>query len=178
MDDDPWWGLVLVFAPLSLVAVGGGGSILPDIQRQAVDVHQWLTARDFVDYFAISRAAPGPGSMLVTLIGWQVQGWVGALVATLALIVPSSLLAYAVSRVWNRYRGRNWHTALERGLAPIGTGLILSAALTVFQIAGAGAIAWIVGIGAALILTLAPRLHPLLVLATGGLVFLVPPLWG
>jgi chromate transporter len=175
--DSAAWLLLLVFAPLSLVAVGGGGSVLPDIQRQAVDIHHWLSARDFVDYFAISRAAPGPGSMLVTLIGWRVDGWVGALAATAALMVPSSILAYGVARVWHRYRGRDWHTALERGLAPIGTGLILSAALTVFQIAHGGAITWIVGIGSAILLGLAPRLHPLLLLAAGGAIFALPQLW-
>lgn len=175
--DSASWILLVVFAPLSLVAVGGGASVLPDIQRQAVDIHHWLSARDFVDYFAISRAAPGPGSMLVTLIGWRVDGWLGALAATLALMVPSSILAYGVSKVWNRYRGRDWHTALERGLAPIGTGLILSAALTVFQISHGGPITWIVGIGSAVILGLVPRMPPLLLLAVGGAIFALPRIW-
>src|SRR5262249_5609126 len=152
-------------------------SVLPDIQRQAVDIHHWLSARDFVDFFAISRAAPGPGSMLVTLIGWRVDGWLGALAATAALMVPSSILAYGVARMWNRYRGRDWHTALERGLAPIGTGLILSAALTVFQISHGGAITWIVGIASAVILGLVPRLPPLLLLGAGGAIFALPLLW-
>lgn len=177
MAENSTWALVAVFAPLSLVAVGGGGSIMADIQRQSVEVHHWLTSREFIDYFAISRAAPGPGSLLVTIIGWKVYGWLGALVATLALILPSSLLAYFVSRVWNRYRGRKWHTALERGLAPIGTGLIVAAVLTLLKIADAGIMTWVVAGGSAVILGLRPKLHPLLVLLVGGLVFLVPQIW-
>ncbi len=58
--------LLAVFAPLSLLTIGGGQSVVADIQRQVVDVHHWMTAREFVDLFAISRMTPGPGSLLAT----------------------------------------------------------------------------------------------------------------
>jgi chromate transporter len=67
--------LLAVFAPLSLLTIGGGQSVVADIQRQVVDVHHWMTAREFVDLFAISRMTPGPGSLLATLIGWHVAGF-------------------------------------------------------------------------------------------------------
>ena len=97
-DDNIYLSLVKVFAPLSLISIGGGQSIVGDIHHEAVDVHQWLTQARFIDLFAISRAAPGPGALLTTLIGWDVSGFAGALVASLALFVPSSLLAYLVTR--------------------------------------------------------------------------------
>src|SRR5215213_3228847 len=127
MRSDLTWALAAVFVPFSLTSIGGAPSVFAGIQHQAVDVHHWVSAREFVDLFAISRAAPGPGSMLVTLIGWKVAGWWGALVATLALFIPSSLLCYGVARVWSRHRGKLWHTALEQGLAPVGAGLLLAA---------------------------------------------------
>ena len=86
--------LVLVFGPLSLFSIGGGASLLAEIEHQAVAVHHWTTQREFADLFAISRAAPGPGTMLSALIGWKVAGWAGALTATVALYLPSSLLVY------------------------------------------------------------------------------------
>ena len=119
-----------------------------------------------------ARAAPGPGSMLVTLIGWKVDGWCGALVATLALFVPSSLLSYAVARLWNRHRGKRWHTALEQGLGPVGAGLLLAGVVAIFRVAGAGLAAWAVALGAAVILAWRPRLHPLVLLTVGGLAFI------
>ncbi|MBX5493560.1 MAG: chromate transporter, partial [Chloroflexi bacterium] len=67
--------LILVFAPLSLVAVGGVMVVLPDIHRQVVEVHGWLTDAQFADLFALARAAPGPNVLLVSLIGWQAAGW-------------------------------------------------------------------------------------------------------
>ncbi|MGH7004042.1 MAG: chromate transporter, partial [Alphaproteobacteria bacterium] len=88
--------IALVFIPFSLTSIGGGGAIVAGIQHETVVVHAWLNSRDFLDVFAVSRAAPGPGMMLATVIGWKVAGWLGALVATLALFIPSSLLCYCV----------------------------------------------------------------------------------
>src|SRR6476620_3809519 len=95
MRDNPLLALTLVFVPFSLTAFGGGMSVVSGIEQQAVGVHGWLTSTEFLNLFAISRAAPGPGSMLTTLIGWHVAGWMGALVATAAMFLPSSLLCVA-----------------------------------------------------------------------------------
>ena len=93
-----------VFGLLSLLAFGGGAAVLPDMQRAAVEVHRWVTAREFLDMFAISRTIP-PGSMIVVLIGQKAAGVAGGLVALLAMFGPSSILAFAVGRLWHR-RGR------------------------------------------------------------------------
>ena len=60
MRDDPILGLLIVFVPLSLLSIGGGPSILAGIQN-AVEARHWMSQHDFVDLFAIARAAPGPG---------------------------------------------------------------------------------------------------------------------
>ena len=69
MRSDLLWALFVLFVPMSFLAVGGGASILAPIHHQVVEVHAWITQREFVDMFAISRAAPGPGSMLVIMPG-------------------------------------------------------------------------------------------------------------
>src|ERR1700739_3430217 len=132
--------LALVFAPLSLLSIGGGASLLAEIEHQSVTVHGWTTEHEFADLFAISRAAPGPGTMLSTLIGWKVAGVPGALTATFALYLPSSLVAFGVSKMWGRWRGSPWHGAIERGLAPIAAGLVLAGGLAVLQVAGGAAV--------------------------------------
>ena len=171
MRDNPFLTLILVFVPFSFVSIGGGASIIAGVQHQAVNVHQWVTAREFIDLFALARGAPGPGSMLITLIGWKVAGLPGAFVATAALFIPSSVLCYVLARVWNAHRGKTWHKALETGLAPVGTGLILAGAIAILRLSGGTAAAWIVAGGAAVILGFRPRLHPLLLLTAGGAIF-------
>ncbi|MBV1798560.1 chromate transporter [Siccirubricoccus sp. G192] len=138
MLPDRLFALVLVFAPLSLVSLGGGPSIFAEMQRQAVEVHGWLTDAEFVELFAISRAAPGPGSLISALVGWRAAGFAGALVAALALYVPSSLLLLGVGHWWRRRGDSPVRRMIELGLAPIAAGLIFAGVLTLLQADGAG----------------------------------------
>jgi chromate transporter len=126
MLDSRLIGLVIVFAPLSLLSFGGGQAIVADIQYQTVEVHKWLTNSEFVDMFAISRASPGPSTLIAALIGWQVDGLPGALVAVLAIYVPSSVVVYAAASWWQRSEASPLRMAIEHGLAPVAIGLIFA----------------------------------------------------
>jgi chromate transporter len=129
-----------------------------------------MTQQDFVDLFAISRAAPGPGSLLSTLIGWRVAGAWGVAAASLAYFVPSSTIAYFAARTWNRYKGTAWQGALERGLAPVATGLILAGGFSVLE-ASSGALSLLaITAAATAIFILWPKLNPIPVLFVAGLV--------
>jgi len=77
--------LIIVVAPLSLLAIGGASAIYAPLQHQVVDIHHWFSGREYLELFAIARVTPGPGSMLATIIGWRMAGLAGALAATLAL---------------------------------------------------------------------------------------------
>jgi chromate transporter len=124
-------GLILVFAPLSLLSFGGGQAIVADIQHQSVDVHRWLSDREFTDLFALSRSAPGPASLIAALIGWQVAGFLGAVIATFAIYIPSSLVVIAATAWWHKAKDSPWRDAVERGLAPIALGLIFAGVVAV-----------------------------------------------
>lgn len=152
MPLDRLLALVLVFAPLSLVSLGGGPSIFAEMQRQAVEVHGWLTDEQFVQLFAISRAAPGPGSLISALVGWEAAGFGGALVAALALYVPSSLVLLAVGHWWRRRGDSPARRVIERGLAPVAVGLIFAGVLTLMQAEGVGWLEWATLIGSAVVL--------------------------
>jgi chromate transporter len=128
-------GLILVFAPLSLLSFGGGQAIVADIQYQTVEVHKWLTNSEFVDMFALSRAAPGPSTLISALIGWQVDGFPGALVAALAMYVPSSVVVYGAASWWQRSQTSALRIAIERGLAPVAVGLIFAGVVAVVRAA-------------------------------------------
>ena len=133
-------GLILVFAPLSLFSFGGGQAIMADMKVQVVDVQGWMTAQQFADVFALSRAAPGPSTLIAALIGWQVAGFLGAVVGTLAIYVPSSLVMYAAVRWWQAQADSPWRAALQRGLAPVAMGLVFAGALAVLEAAQVNAL--------------------------------------
>jgi chromate transporter len=133
--------LLLAFSPLSILSIGGGQATIPEMQHQAVTVHGWLSNNEFADLFAIARAAPGPSTLIVALIGWQVAGFYGAVVATLAIFVPSSIVMYAVSAWWQRNEKSTIRRAIEQGLAPVAVGLIFAGAVIVLRAAHAGPLA-------------------------------------
>jgi chromate transporter len=152
---------------LSLVAVGGITSVIPEIHRTVVDVHHWVTDAEFTQMFVIARAAPGPNMLVVTLIGWQVAGLLGALVATAAICVPSCILGYFIAGVWDRFRGASWRRAVEAGLAPITVGLVLATGWLVARGADTSWVAY--GITAAVAaLTAFTRINPIWLLAAAG----------
>ena len=66
-----------LFGRLSLLAVGGVNSTLPQIARDVVTEHHWLTAAQFAQLFAIANAAPGPNVMISTMIGAHLAGIAG-----------------------------------------------------------------------------------------------------
>ena len=142
MPLDRLLALFLVFAPMSLVSIGGGTSIFAEMQRQAVNVHGWMTDEQFVALFAISRAAPGPGSLISGLVGWEAAGFAGALVAALSLYVPSSILLLGVGHWWRRRGDSPVRRVIERGLAPVAVGLIFAGVYTLMQADGVGWVHW------------------------------------
>ena len=164
--------LMRVFAPLSFLTIGGGQSIIPEIHRQSVEIHGWLSNQEFLDLFALSRLTPGPKSLLVTLVGWKAAGWAGALVASIAIFLPSALLIYYLATIWRRYEGTRMIRAIETGLLPIAAGMILAASGTILKAAQGGLWAWSTALACAAALLLS-RINPLWLLAGGGLLFAV-----
>jgi chromate transporter len=160
--------LALVFGQLSLLAFGGGNSVIPEMQRQVVEVHHWMNAHEFAALFALAQAAPGPNLMVVSLVGWRVAGVAGGLVATAAITAPSSVLTLLVSGVWYRFRDAGWRRALQAGLLPVTAGLVMaSAALLIMTTAVDWTAAAVTVLAACLFVF--TRVHPLLVLAGAAL---------
>lgn len=164
--------LMRVFAPLSFLTIGGGQSIIPEIHRQSVEIHGWLSNQEFLDLFALSRLTPGPKSLLVTLVGWKAAGWAGALAASVAIFLPSALLIYYLATIWKRYEGTRLIRAVETGLRPIAAGMILASSATILQAAQGGLWAWAVALLSAILLLRSP-ISPFVWLALGGIIFLI-----
>ena len=167
LESNPVLTLVWTFALMSLFAVGGANSAIPEMHRIAVDVRHWMTDKQFADMFAISQMSPGPNVLIVTLIGYSVAGVAGALVATLAMCGPTAVLAYYVSRLLARSSQLRWPAIVQAALVPLSIGLMaasgLSLALTVDR-TWAGALVTAV----AAVLAFATRLNPLWLLLAGG----------
>ena len=167
--NDTLTALALIFSQLSLVAFGGGNTTLPEMHRQVVDVHHWMSSTDFAALYALAQAAPGPNLMVAPLIGWQVAGLPGLLVTALAIFGPSSVLTIVALRLWRRFRDRPWRAAVQAGLVPISTGLVAASATIITRtVDHAWIFATITAISATVLLR--SRVHPLWMLALGAAV--------
>jgi chromate transporter len=165
--------LSLVFLPLSLVSIGGGPAVLAEMQHQAVAIHGWMTEREFLDLFAISRAAPGPGALIATLIGWKAAGWVGAVTASIAFFLPTSFVVYGMAYVWNRWPSRLLQRTVEGGFAPIAPGLVLASAYVMLESAGTPPLAWGAACGVAAWRIWQPDRNPVVLLGLGTAAFVI-----
>ena len=159
--------VVAVFASLSLVSVGGGNTVLPEIHRAAVQREQWMTDQQFADIYAISEAAPGPSSMISSLVGYKAAGLPGALLAIAAILGPSSLLMYVACLTWERFRTAKWRIAFERGLAPVSLGLLFSSGVTVVRSSDHSLVAYAIS-AVTMVLLVRSKISPLLLMAAAG----------
>ena len=159
--------LGLYFALLSLISVGGLPSVMPEMQRYVVDVKGWLTPSDFIQAFAVGQAAPGPNVLIASLIGWKVAGLPGAFVALGSICFPAAVIAWWVAELWDRFKDSPWRKAIQRAIAPIVVGMILSGGVV---LATPGSPDWRLWLIAAIAAAgmLATKLNPLWFLGAGA----------
>jgi chromate transporter len=166
-DEGELSALIWGFLGLSLLSVGGGIAILPEMHRLVVEQHGWLDDLGFSKRFALAQAAPGPNIMVVGLIGWHVAGAAGMFGAMLAMCGPTSILAYAFARLRQRKAKALWLRVTERGLVPIAVGLIAASGLLLAE--GTAQAPLAIGITAAsTIFVWRTRRSPLWVLLAGA----------
>jgi chromate transporter len=166
-ETNPIFTLAWTFGLMSLFAVGGANSAIPEMHRVAVDVQHWMSDKQFADAFAISQMSPGPNVLIVTLIGYSVAGIGGALVATLAMCGPTAILAYVVSHLLGRASHSRWPSIIQAALVPLSIGLMGASGLVLALTSDRTWTAALVTVAAAA-LAFATRLNPLWILLAGG----------
>lgn len=159
--------LFLKLSMFSMIAFGGVNALLPELLNLAVNQEQWIDLQTFSDYFAIAQAAPGPNFMTVTLLGWHIYGIIGALVATFAIIWPSSILIFFLQRFILGIKDPVKKKSIQYAAAALAIGLVLSSAWEIALQINHGVAAYLLTI-ATIGLTLFTRWHPLYLIAIGG----------
>ena len=172
LDDGPIVKLALAFGALSLVSVGGAPAMMPEIHRLAGVVNGWHTNAEFARDMALAQSAPGPNFMMISLVGWRVAGFPGLMAATLAAIIPSSIIAFIVGRLYTRFSQKDWFNVGRSALPPIVLGLIVASGVVTAGAAVSGAIGFGIVIMSAAIVALTSR-NPLVAIGAGALIGLI-----
>lgn len=121
--------LARTFSMISLIAIGGMNAVLPALRHQVVDVLLWMDDATFMQLFAVTQITPGPNVVIVSLVGWQVAGLPGLVVATFSMLLPACLLAFTVGRLTSRVAGTAGFRLAQDALVPVAIGLILAGGL-------------------------------------------------
>jgi chromate transporter len=159
--------LSLTFGLLSLLAVGGGTAVLPEMQTLLL--HQFgVTHTQFVHIYSIGQVAPGPNMLMVLIIGFKIAGLLGASIVLLAFFLPSSILCFYAGRLWGYFGDSPWRRSIQNALEPISIGLMASG---VYAVAKASIFSPIT-LGLALItlyLVLKTKINPVYIILGAGL---------
>ncbi|QWD95354.1 chromate transporter [Polynucleobacter sp. MG-Unter2-18] len=158
--------LAWTFALLSILAVGGGTAVLPEMQT--ILAHQFgIDHTQFVHIYSIGQLAPGPNMLMVLVIGYQIAGLLGAGVVLLSFFLPSSLMCFYMGRLWNRFGESPWRRSIQNALEPISIGLMSSGVYAVAKASIVSSITLALAL-VTLYLILRTKINPVLVILGSG----------
>jgi chromate transporter len=174
-----WFQFFLHYLSLSLLAIGGAITMIPDMHRFLVDQNFWLTNAQFNASVAIAQAAPGPNVLFIALMGWNVgmnaggvlQGLLGITLAITGMLIPSSVLTYNATQWGHRNRNMRAVRAFKQGMAPIVVGLLIATGLILASASGKSPEHWPVWLlaGVSAVICWRTKLHILWLLGAGAL---------
>jgi chromate transport protein ChrA len=157
------WHLITIFLRVGTVTFGGGYVMVPQIETDVVQVHQWMDHQTFADGVAFGQITPGPVLITATFIGYRVAGIVGAIMTTIAAFLPSFIMTMIAGASINRFRA-NFHVqAFLAGVAPAVVGMLAAAGVTMAKSGVTGA----AGFGIATLsclLMLRAKLNPVVII--------------
>lgn len=171
MDEERLPVLTVILVLLSLVSIGGGPKLMAPFAHELVHLRHWMTGKELAGLYGLTRAVPGPGGLILLAgaVGGKVAGWMGAVVAPLALILPSSCLCFIATSPWQARPRAPWKALLMRTVAPVSVGQGVAGGIAVLQIMHGGEAGLVIA-AAAFTARLAGA-PTLAVLAAGGVLF-------
>jgi chromate transporter len=122
------YNLVKTFSGLSVMLFGGGYVIIPIMRHHVVEIFGWLSKQAFTEGIAFSQVMPGPILIAATFIGYQVHGFSGALLSTLAIFTPPAIVMVVASQGMEYFKKSVTAKAVMRGVRCGVIGMIFFAA--------------------------------------------------
>ena len=169
--------LFITFMKIGAFVFGGGYAMLPIIQQEVVNHHQWMSEEDFVDMLAVTQSAPGPVAVNTAIfIGYKVVGFSGALTALIGVVLPAFTIILLLATLLSSYRDNYYLNQFFAGVRPAIIGLILGVGLkTGTKIIHSWFDFFLTVL--ALILLLIIRIHPFILIICGALAGLLHSCW-
>ena len=108
--------------------------MIPFVQKEAVDIHHWIAKKEFMEFIALDTVTPGPIAVnLATFVGYKVDGVLGAIIATLGVVLPSLIIVTIIAALFYTFRQNQIVQAALNGLKPAVIALILVSVLSLLK---------------------------------------------
>ncbi|MEV0751155.1 chromate efflux transporter [Streptosporangium sp. NPDC050280] len=171
-DPDQLLRLFLTMLKIGAVLYGSGYVLLAFLEGDFVHRLGWLTGTQLTDAVSIGQFTPGPVFTTATFVGYLVAGVPGAIVATVAIFLPSFLLVGLLTKITDRIRSRAWSSALLDGVNAAALALMAGVAFQLGRISLVDPLTWALTAGTLLVLW-RTRLNSAWLIAAGAAVGLV-----
>jgi chromate transporter len=125
--------LTLFFLKVGSFIFGGGLVIIPLLETEVVEKFHWLTTTEFINGVAIGQISPGPVVLTAAFVGYKVAGFLGALVAAIAIFTPSFAFIMLAAPLLKKIRQNPWVKSFLMGVTPAVLGAIAAAAIPIAQ---------------------------------------------
>ncbi|MBR5529626.1 MAG: chromate transporter [Oscillospiraceae bacterium] len=146
------WQLFLTFFKIGGFTFGGGYAMIPLIQRETVENHKWVTDDDILEIIAIAESTPGPIAInSATFVGYRTAGVLGAMCATLGVVLPSFVIILAISFVLRQFQEIKAVQYAFNGIRAGVLALLFKALWTMYKKAPKGWVSYVVMAGAFLL---------------------------
>lgn len=122
------WEMFTIFFKIGAFTFGGGFAMIPIIQQEIVLKKKWIKEEDFLDVIAIAQSSPGPIAVNTSIyVGYKINGFPGALVATLGTVMPSFSIILLIAMFFYRFNENIIIQKVFSGIRPAVVALIISA---------------------------------------------------
>ena len=123
--------LFWTFFKIGLFTFGGGYAMIPLITEQVM-AHGWMGMEELINFIAVSESTPGPFALnIATFVGTETGGIIGALLATLGVVLPSFIIILIVAKFYLAFKKSKPIQGAMSGLRPAAIGMIASAVISV-----------------------------------------------
>ena len=143
---------------------GGGYAMIPLIQKETVENKKWITDDDILEIIAIAESTPGPVAInSATFVGYKTCGFLGAVCATLGVVLPSFVIILAISYVLDAFQEIKAVQYAFNGIRAGVLALLVKALVTMYKKSPKGWSAYVV-MAAAFVLTAILKVNVLFVI--------------
>lgn len=165
--------LFLTFLKIGTFSFGGGYAMIPFMQREIIENHNWISNNVFMDIIGISQMTPGPVSInSATFIGFKVSGILGSVAATLGVVTTSFILVSIASKAMEKFKESKVLKGALLGMRPVLIALIIQAFVDLAKDAYVDIksviITLIIGV-----LLLSKKVHPIVCIIIAGILGVV-----